>query len=390
MDQNTSKSMVPEIMLEFAHLTGLLSDSVPPRRYLWTDAFAVCNFLELYQQTGEQRYKQLALDLVDQVHNILGSHRDNDPRIGWISGLDEQNGKMHPTIGGLRIGKTMNERRPDEPYDEQLEWDRDGQYFHYLTKWMHALNRVSRVTEDSIYNRWAIELAKAAHARFIYVSSSGEKRMCWKMSIDLTYPLVSSMGQHDPLDGFITYLELQATAAQDSQKSEGLDLSAEITDMANMCEGKSWATADPLGIGELLSSAYKLAQLIINEGCEQAGILSVLLDSSLIGMLSFERSNPFELSADYRLAFRELGLSIGLHAIGKLLRLINQTPGDFKIKHLLHERTGSLMNYISLSEMIEAYWLEPVNRKADSWTAHRDINMVMLATSLAPDGYLSL
>ena len=34
---------------------------------------------------------------------------------------------MHPplTKGGLRIGKEMNERRPGDPLDERLEWDRD-------------------------------------------------------------------------------------------------------------------------------------------------------------------------------------------------------------------------------------------------------------------------
>jgi hypothetical protein len=58
-----------------------------------------------------------------------------------------------------------------------------------------------------------MELAKTAHAGFTYVpASGGRKRMYWKMSIDLTYPLVPSMGQHDPLDGYITYHELQATA----------------------------------------------------------------------------------------------------------------------------------------------------------------------------------
>jgi len=34
--------------------------------------------------------------------------------------------------------------------------------------------------------------------------------MHWKMSIDLSYVLVPSMGQHDPLDGLVTYCELQA------------------------------------------------------------------------------------------------------------------------------------------------------------------------------------
>jgi hypothetical protein len=48
------------------------------------------------------------------------------------------------------------------------------------------------------------------------------------------------------------------------------------------------------------------------------------------------------------------------------------------------------MRYISFSEKIEMFWLEKANQKANSWTEHRDINMVMLATSLAPDGYLTL
>jgi len=391
MEQQASPLTVQELMIEFAESTGLKSAGEAPRRYLWTDAFAVCNFLELYHQTSDEYYRQLALRLVDQVHQVLGRHRDNDPRTGWISGLDEQNGKMSPTRGGLRIGKGMNERGPDDPYDERLEWDRDGQYYHYLTKWMHALNRVSRVTGDSTYTRWAIELAKAAHARFTYVPSFGDqKRMYWKMSIDLSYPLVSSMGHHDPLDGFITYLQLQATAAKESEKSPMPDLNAEITDMAGICEGKSWATDDPLGIGELLSSAYKLSQLIVNEGGEQADLLDALLSAARMGLQSYERGTALALPADYRLAFRELGLSIGLRAMEKLRGLIEQTPRDFEMRHRLQSRTKDLTRYAHLHDIIETFWLAPANRQRSSWTGHRDINMVMLATSLAPDGYLSL
>lgn len=383
--------MVRNIMIEFANLTGLLSAMEVPRRYLWTDAFAVCNFLELYRQTSDEQYKQLALHLVDQVHNVLGRYHHDYPRTGWISGLDEQEGRLHPTRGGLRIGKRMSERRPDDPYDERLEWDRDGQYYHYLTKWMHALNRVSQFTGDSIYNRWAIELAKTAHAMFTYVPSSGNrKRMYWKMSIDLSYPLVSTMGHHDPLDGFITYLQLQTTATKDSTKSTQYDLSAEIADMTNICERNNWTTDDPLGIGELLSTAYKLTQLIITEDFEQADLLNVLLDSSLLGLQSYEKKNSLKLPANYRLAFRELGLSVGLHAIEKLLGLIKQTSHNFNRIHRLYSRAESLMQYAPLSDIIETYWLEPTNRQTSEWMAHRDINMVMLATSLAPDGYLSL
>jgi len=377
-------------MLEFAERTGLLSDSAPRRRYLWTDAFAVCNYLGIYLQTGEERYKRLALGLVDQVHNVLGRHRDDDPRTGWIGGMDEQSGSLHPTMGGLRIGKKLNERKHYDPYDEPLEWDRDGQYFHYLTKWMHALHRVSRITGDPIYHRWAVELAKAVHARFVYVTPSGKKRIFWKMSIELTYPLESSMGHHDPLDGFLTYLELQATAAKASESSVNRGIRSEIEDMSDMIKGRKWATSDPLGIGELLSSSYKLSQLIICEGVEQTDLLSVLLDASLISLRNYVKSNSSALSADHRGAFRELGLCIGLHAVEKLQKLMNQASNDSETKHSLHERAERLMNFVYLSKAIEGYWLDPGNRETDDWISHRDINMVMLATCLAPDGYLSL
>jgi hypothetical protein len=170
MKQKRSASLVKTIMTEFARETGLSPASNTPRHYLWTDAFAVCNFLGLYQETGGEEFKDLALQLVDQVHNTLGRHRGDDSRTGWISGLDEEQGRKHPTRGGLRIGKQLQERGPSVLFDETLEWDRDGQYYHYLTKWMHALNRVSRVTGDMKYNTWVVELAKTAHARFVYTS----------------------------------------------------------------------------------------------------------------------------------------------------------------------------------------------------------------------------
>jgi len=374
-------------MIEYARLGGLSPAGPSPQRYLWTDAFAVCNFLDLYRQTQDAYYRHLALLLVDQVHVVLGRHRTDDARAGWISGLDEQEGARHPTKGGLRIGKELNERGPEDPFDERLEWDRDGQYYHYLTQWMHALDCVSRVTGDPAFNRWAIELAKTADAKFTYVSPLGrEKRMYWKMSIDLSYPLVSSMGHHDPLDGLITYSELQASAGKYSGRST--DLSAEIAGMSLICEGKSWTTDDPLGIGSLLIGAYRMAQLIVADSFILPDLLETVLEDSLTGLNYFAAKSPLNLPADYRLAFRELGLSIGLKAIEKLQGLFEQYPGVFKKKSLVNSRIRSLMRYARLSELINTFWLESKNRESDSWTGHRNINIVMLATSLSPDGYL--
>lgn len=377
--------MVQEIMAEFDAMTGISSGN-DPQRYLWTDAFAVCNLIELYRQTDNPEYKRLALRLIDQVHNILGRHREDDVRKGWISGLNEQEGSLHPTRGGLRIGKKLSERRPADPVDERLEWDRDGQYYHYLTKWMHALNRASRVTGVSTYTDWAIELAKTAHAGFTYVPpAGGQKRIYWKMSIDLSYPLVRSMGHHDPLDGFVTYTSLQATADTFKKKAQP-DLREEIAELAALCEGKDWATDDPLGIGELLCAAYKVAQLVMDGSIRQTNLLAALLDSSIRGLKSCLVEN---LPADYRLAFRELGLSIGLHAVERLRQRIEQNPALFSENRLLYSQIETLMPYMPMNGIIEKFWLEDANRKSVTWKEHRAINMVMLATSLAPDGYLT-
>jgi hypothetical protein len=378
-------------MMEYANRTGLASDVVPPKRYLWTDAFAVCNFLGLHVDTGEERYRELALQLVDQVHHVLGRHRNDDPRSGWISGLDEQEAERHPTIGGLRIGKAMNERRQDEPYDQNQEWDRDGQYFHYLTKWMHALNRVSRVTGDAKYNRWAIELAQTAHAHFTYQpSSDSQKRMYWKMSIDLSRPLVPSMGQQDPLDGYITYSQLQLCHPKGSEDTAEPGLQHQITEMAALCAGKSWATDDVLGIGGLLSDAWKVAQMSVECGFNQLGLLETLLEASLSGLTTVVQSGVLQLPAAYRLPFREFGLSIGLQAVARLDKSLETQSECYNNRGRLQRQVEMLMAFQPLVKVIEDFWQLAANRQIETWKDHLDINAVMLATSLSPDGFLTI
>jgi len=90
------------------------------------------------------------------------------------------------------------------------------------------------------------------------------------------------MGHHDPLDGLVTYNELKVTATEDSQKSTGGNLLAEIADMADICEGKNWATDKPLGIGGLLFDACRVGQLIASGNPGQTGLLKTLLESSLV------------------------------------------------------------------------------------------------------------
>ncbi len=389
MQDATHDMPVRDIMDQFAQKTGLSTTAHSPERYLWTDAFAVCNFLQLYRSTAQKKYRQQALDLVEQVHGILGQHRDDDPRSGWISGLDDETGRLHPTTGGLRIGKKLGERKRNQPFDVQSEWDRDGQYYHYLTKWMHALHQVSAVTGDPVYNRWACELGKTMHRAFAHHPAGAEKRLCWKMSIDLTFPLVPSMGHHDPLDGLITCSEVQKSSPGQSGAASSCDLADEIADLSLMCRHRTWTTDDPLGIGGLLFDAYRMLQLTGGDtGFNDHDLLSEVLGSSTVGLHAFSVSGSLRGRAEERLAFRELGLAIGLHAIPRMFARL-QDNTEFEPHDVVKDQLNRLMAAVPLARAIETFWLHPANRQSVSWQTHENINMVMLATSLAPDGFLS-
>lgn len=390
MTRNANRDQACLCMRDFARATGLKPAGDPPRRYLWTDAFAVCTYLGLFRKTGKTDCRELALRLISQVHHTLGRHREDDRRTGWISGLSPIEGEKHPTAGGLRIGKPQPERGAAEPYNEQREWDRDGQYYHYLTRWMHALSLSARVTGNPIYGTWAVELARTAHARFTYLHPPGaQKKMYWKMSIDLTHPLVLSMGQHDPLDGLVTCRELQLTAETVTGETQPV-LVREITELADIGRGLPLATSDPLAIGSLLFDALWISRLAVRGGPVSPELLELVMDSAVAGLESFVRTGSLERPARHRLAFRELGLSTGIAAAERLPFWIRDNP------HLSH-RTGPLKSrleelgeYVNLKEKIEEFWLDGGNRKSVTWTEHHDINTVMLATSLAPDGFLDI
>ncbi len=342
--------------MAFARETGLDGDA-EPRRYLWTDAYAVENFLALNTISSQPGMLQYAEGLVSQVHEVLGKHRRDDVRQGWISGLDDASASKHPTVAGLRIGKPLPERKPDELYDAQTEWDRDGQYYHYLTKWMQALHDTEYATGVVDYGRWARELAEAAFNGFM--SKTTPHHLMWKMSIDLSRPLVSAAGHHDPLDGFVTALVLhQAHPDKQLQKI--------IEALRPFCLDQNWVTEDPLGIGGLLSDAQRLVQLDLQSGT--AELLQDLSGDILSSLQHFTTSPTLGLPASQRLAFRELGLTIGLRQIDASSSLIPDAD--------------LAAGFDPLASYIESFWLDETNQQQATWQSHLDINRVMLASSL--------
>lgn len=57
---------------------------------------------------------------------------------------------------------------------------------------------------------------------------------------------------------------------------------------------------------------------------------------------------------------------------------------------LLHARLEALKAFLPLGAEIESFWRNPEHQRAATWIEHHDINNVMLATSLVPDGLLVL
>ena len=145
-----------------------------------------------------------------------------------------------------------------------------------------------------------------------------------------------------------------------------------------------------LGIGGLLCDDWTVVQMTFECDFSQSELLESLLNASLAGLQSFVRTDALRLPATYRLPFREFGLSIGLGAVQRLQGSMQEQPELYKNHAYLHGPVGMLMSYQPLVNEIEAFWLDPVNQEAETWKEHLDINSVMLASSLAPDGFLTI
>ena len=373
MEPDDASAIAAQLMSAFASRSGLYPVSENQQRYLWTDAFAVCNFLELFERTGDALYRRCATGLIDQVHQVLGRYRGDDVRQGWISGLDEEAGQRHPTRGGLRIGKPLKERQRGEPIDERLEWDRDGQYFHYLTKWMHALCRAAFNIGEPAYLAQALELGAAAFSAFVHRSESDDVvGIYWKMSTDLSRPLTYAMGLHDALDGYITFRELQHAGWKKRSALEVPDLTSAIESLSKLCRERDWTTTDPLGIGGLLFDACRLSQLTGGDADQE--LLEQLTNASERSLRAFLASRSLRRSCSQRLAFRELGLAIGLMAAPTIIDEARARKDQCR----------------SPADRLVNTWLPLAHSPDELWQAHRDINDVMLVTALIPETFLSI
>ena len=140
-----------------------------------------------------------------------------------------------------------------------------------------------------------------------------------------------------------------------------------------MCSGRRWATDDPLGVGGLLMDARWMAALRRTDWPRAALLSRSLLPrvwgDALVSLEALARGYSFGAPPEARLAFRELGLAIGLSGV--------ESPTD-------------IARFAPLADVVVSAWMAPAARAGESWRAHEDINAVMLATALVPDEYLEL
>jgi len=76
--------------------------------------------------------------------------------------------------------------------------------------------------------------------------------------------------------------------------------------------------------------------------------------------------------------------------VPRLQGVVERHSGPLSKAHPAQIKIKSLSRFLPLSEGIEGFWLDPASRENETWKAHREINMVMLATSLAPDTFLGV
>jgi hypothetical protein len=192
------------------------------------------------------------------------------------------------------------------------------------------------------------------------------------------------MGQHDPLDGFVTFTQLETSAR--GLAPAGSKSSLAIADFAAMMETADLWTVDPLGLGGLLSDACRVEQLASAGAFHGENLLERLLQAAQVGLSQYVSRGDLGQPASRRLAFRELGLAIGLSAI----ELIEKQAATEPLTTEVRDHLAALSPYAALGTALESFWLDAENRNTPTWSEHRDINEVTLATRLVPEGYLVL
>eukprot|EP01080_Neovahlkampfia_damariscottae_P007809 gene7809-12282_t len=260
------------------------------KRYLWTDSYGIILLVSLYKETKEIKYLQEAEWVIDDVKKKLGRKK------------------------GVRIG--------EDP-------DRDGQYFHYLSKWVYALNEIGKFIPQ--YHDEAVKTIKDIHPHF-YVPHRG---IIWKMKEDLSGIYEGyGFGGLDHYDAFVTYRQID-------ENSLGKEIS-QVYELVKR-DYNNFSCSQDLGLGETLWMAHHypkenwaehLTTFCLNQ-------LNDMWVSNSKDKGYFMRDAVWE--RNFILAFGNFGVSIGLQSV-----------------HMWHGRIEKLHNFFDSFQSNDKYDREAI------------------------------
>lgn len=159
------------------------------------------------------------------------------------------------------------------------------------------------------------------------------------------------------MDGCVASLQLASTAPDASELRKWSVVYESIA------LSHSLKTTDPLGIGGLLNDSIRLAQLIHLYDLDSRWLLHHLLEAASTGLAAWSLSRLWERPAELRLAFRELGLPIGLNGVSWLRDEILPAMSSKVRTEELQQSLASIGQYQSAGEGIIEFWTDPERRK---------------------------
>jgi len=338
------------------------------------DGMALCTMLELHRRTADPMWESRSRMLIEQVHSTLGNHRKDDRkgRRGWLSGRKGRDAELHPTCKGLRCGAPRQERDQGTSYVAQDEVLRDGQHYHGLCRWAHALCQASVRLVDPLLGRLAMEMIKGTHPKFLHTNEEGLQLIFWKLSCDLRYPLVRHSGQHDPIEGFCAYHHLLLALPSDTS-ADSISLGVmedEIHAILRAMAGHDWMADDLLGLATLLCMAYKAAQLVMSGSPGIGSLPEMLLSSAATGLTGggLELLHP-RCPAHRRTPWHEFAFATGLQAVQRIMLIAQRNPALRRQCPALHSQAQAIWKrHGMLKTTIQGFWEQAARRRQPCWS----------------------
>lgn len=384
--------------------------------YLWTSSYGLLRMLFLYRKNSIE--KEEIEEFIKRVHSVLGKNAFTNEKLSkeikykleWLKDYDIQISEVFkededPLFGSLRIGKY-----------EQQNGEEPGIYLHYTTKWIYALIKASQILQNEIYLFQACNIMLTMSEKNVFPGTNNKYPR--KMNQEIQEPLEMSEISHDPLDVFISIINLIISINQniinikpdkDKKEEEKINKVRDIyvrllikaleKNIPRIIEynknPKSLITNNILGIGFILTSCYKIRIILNKQRCKMLDTIFskmsfkknkfIKLINSLYQNLLFVSENSMREYCNFKKnevndnAYRWFGISIGLRAIKMLEQKFLKKSKNKEEMELIKK----LSDFYGIRNDIHNNYNTTSFRRGN-WEEHKDISIVTFLYSKNP------